>query len=362
MRKIYYAIGAMSGTSGDGIDVSLIKTDGLDYFEPILNLSIAFEKNLKKKILSLAKTFKDKRNHYKIIKTEDLLTQKYIAALKKILNNSGLKQSDITVLGLHGQTVFHDPKNNISLQLINTKKISRDFNIQIISNFRENDIINGGQGAPLVPVFHRLIMKYLKITEPCIFINIGGIANITYVSKNDDIIAFDTGPGMCLLDDYISRNSNNEYDKNGEFSSRGNVNYDIVEKNMSDKYFKVNYPKSLDRNYFSLNTYKHLNFNDACATISMFTITSIYQGIKKINKDYGNIFIVGGGSRNLFIKRELSILTQNKVKLINMKKLKDCYIESQAFGYLAVRSIKKLPISYPQTTGVKKPTLGGEVS
>ena len=362
MRKIFYAIGAMSGTSADGIDISLIRTDGLEYFEPIKNISISYEKHLKKKILDLTKTFKDKKSHFKIIEIEELVTQKYIAALKKIINKFNLKKSNIALIGLHGQTVFHDPKNNISLQLINPTKVSKYFNIEVISNFREKDIINKGQGAPLVPVFHRLLMKYLKINDPCIFINIGGISNLTHISRNGDLIAFDTGPGMCLLDDYVSKNSNNEYDKNGKFSINGTVNYNIINKNMKDRYFKRNYPKSIDRNYFSIKKYKKLNFYDACATISMFTVSSIYDGIKKINKEFTNIYIMGGGSRNLFIKRELSRLTQIKVKSINTKKLKDCYIESQAFGYLAVRSIKGLSISYPKTTGVKKPMVGGKTT
>ena len=360
MTKIFYAIGAMSGTSADGIDISLIRTDGLNYFRPIESLSISFDSSLQKEILHFSRTFKNKKNHFKLIEIEKIITEKYILAIKQILAKSKLKSSHISILGLHGQTVFHDPKNRISLQLINASKIAKYFNIKTISDFRENDINNGGEGAPLVPVFHKLLMKYLKVSLPSIFINIGGISNITFLSKKNELIAFDSGPGMCLLDDYVEQNSNRKFDKGGKYSSIGNINYKILKKVMSDKYFKIKYPKSIDRNYFKLKDFKNLNFHDACATISMFTVKAIISGINKINKKYESIYIMGGGSKNFFIHKELSKITQKDVKSINIKGLKDLYIESQAFAYLAARSITGLPISYPKTTGVKKPASGGK--
>ncbi|MFL2891049.1 MAG: anhydro-N-acetylmuramic acid kinase [Candidatus Pelagibacterales bacterium] len=360
MRKIFYAIGAMSGTSADGIDISLIRTDGLNYFRQIESTSISFDSFLKKEILSFSREFQNKKNHFKLLAIEEMITEKYIFAIKKILAKSNFKSSRISVLGLHGQTVFHDPKNKISLQLINASKIAKYFNIRTISDFRENDISKGGEGAPLVPVFHKLLMKYLNVSLPSIFINIGGISNITYLSKKNELIAFDSGPGMCLLDDYVELNSNKKYDEDGKYSSRGKINNKILKKVMCDKYFKLKYPKSIDRNYFTLIDFKNLDFCDACATISMFTVKSIISGINKINKKYESIYIMGGGSKNLFIQKELSKIIQKDVKSINTKGIKDLYIESQAFAYLAVRSISNLPISYPKTTGVKKPIAGGK--
>ena len=360
MRNNFLTIGAMSGTSADGIDISLIETDGLNYFKPIKNVSIAYKKNLKKMILNLSRKFKNKTYHYQIIRIEQMITTNYIIGIEKLLKSSKVKIEDITIVGLHGQTIYHEPTRYISLQLINSKKISEHFKIKVISDFRENDIIRGGEGAPLVPIFHKVLMKYLKINEPTIFINIGGISNITYVdSKN--LIAFDTGPGMCLLDDYVNKNSNNNFDYGGKFSNKGNVSKKIISQNMLDKFFKKRYPKSIDRNYFSLNVYSQLDFFDACSTISMFTAFSIFNGIKKLNKKYKNIYIMGGGSKNLFILRELSKLTKVQVKSINTKKLSEKYIESQAFAYLAIRSLKKLPISFPNTTGVIKSSRGGKI-
>ena len=361
MGNYYYAIGAMSGTSADGIDISLIKTNGLDYFEPLLSISISYDSNLRKKIISFSKSFNDKNTHFNIILLEKLITNKYIEGILKLIKKIKIKLVDIDVIGVHGQTIFHDPKNSISLQLVNSKKISDYFKIKVISNFRKKDILNGGEGAPLVPIFHAVLKKYLNIKGSAMFINIGGISNITYVSSSGCLTAFDTGPGMCLLDDYVSRNTANQFDINGNFSKKGIVDYNILKKKLSDKFFYSKYPKSLDRNYFSIKSYGNLSLYDACATISMFTTISIFQAIINLDKDCRSIYLMGGGSRNLFILENLSNLLNTKVLSINSLKLSDNYIESQAFAYLGVRHLKKLPISYPKTTGVRKAMLGGEV-
>ena len=361
MRNYYFAIGAMSGTSADGVDISLIRTDGLDYFEPLSSISIFYNNDLRKKIVSFSKSFHDKNSHFNIILLEELITNKYIEGILKLIKKVKIKLMDIDVISVHGQTIYHDPENSISLQLINSKKISNYFKIKVVSNFRQKDIINGGEGAPLVPIFHAVLKKYLDIKGPIMFINIGGISNITYISSSGCLTAFDTGPGMCLLDDYVSRNTTHEFDLNGNFSKKGIINHKILNKNLSDKFFNKKYPKSLDRNYFSIKSYRDLSLYDACATISMFTTISIFQAITNLDKHCESIYLMGGGSRNLFILENLSDLLNAKVLSINNLKLSDNYIESQAFAYLGVRCLKKLPISYPKTTGVRKAMIGGEV-
>ena len=361
MGNYYFAIGAMSGTSADGIDISLIKTDGLDFFEPLSSISISYSSNLRKRIISFSKSFNDKNSHFNIILLEELITNKYIEGILKLIKKAKVKLADIDVIGVHGQTIFHDPKNSISLQLINSKKISDYFKTKVASNFRQKDISNGGEGAPLVPIFHAALKKYINTKGPVMFINIGGISNITYITSSGQLIAFDTGPGMCLLDDYISRNTKHQFDVNGNFSKKGNVDYNILNKNLSDSFFNKKYPKSLDRNYFSIKSYRNLSLYDACATISMFTTISIFQAITNLDKNCKSIYLMGGGSRNLFILENLSNLLNTKVLSINSLKLSDNYIESQAFAYLGVRSLKNLSISYPKTTGVRKAMTGGEV-
>tara|TARA_B110000444_G_scaffold174610_1_gene163311 strand:- start:557 stop:1645 length:1089 start_codon:yes stop_codon:yes gene_type:complete len=361
MRNYFFAIGAMSGTSADGVDISLIKTDGLNYFEPLSSISISYNNDLRKKIISFSKSFSHKKSHFNIILLEELITNKHIEGILKLIKKAKIKLNDIDVIGVHGQTIFHDPKNSISLQLINSKKIADYFKVKVVSNFRQNDIINGGEGAPLVPIFHAVLKKYINITGSVMFINIGGISNITYVSSSDRLTAFDTGPGMCLLDDYVSRNTAHQFDINGNFSKKGIVDYSVLKKNLSDKFFDIKNPKSLDRNYFSIKSYKNLSLYDACATISMFTTISIYQAIINLDNDCRSIYLMGGGSRNLFISEKLSELLNVKVLSINSLKLSDNYIESQAFAYLGVRFLKNIPISYPKTTGVRKAMTGGEV-
>jgi anhydro-N-acetylmuramic acid kinase len=362
MRNYFFAIGIMSGTSADGVDLALIKTDGLNYFEPVCNYSINYGKKLKADIATLSKNFSSKKSlHYKIIFLENEITSIYIEGIKKLLKKANVKTKDIYIIGAHGQTIFHSAKEHVSLQLVNSSSISNFFNIPVASNFRQNDIQNEGQGAPLVPIFHAVLRKYLDISTSTIFINIGGISNLTYVSNFDSLIAFDTGPGMCLLDQYIYKTKGEKFDPYGKYSYNGTVNKKILKNEISDSFFRKKFPKSLDKNYFDLEKYKNLNFYDACATISMFTAESISLGIKQLGKKFESIIVMGGGSRNLFILDQINKITKKNIYSINDYSLLDDQIEAQAFAFLAVRSAKRLPISFPGTTGVKKSITGGDI-
>ena len=274
--------------------------------------------------------------------------------------NDWIKKNNLIIdmVGIHGQTIYHNGTHS-SLQIGEPLYISKLLKVPVIYNFRIKDIINEGQGAPLMPIVDKWIFNNSK--EDVITLNIGGISNLTYVSNFDSLIAFDTGPGMCLLDQYIYKTKGEKFDPYGKYSYNGTVNKKILKNEISDSFFRKKFPKSLDKNYFDLEKYKNLNFYDACATISMFTAESISLGIKQLGKKFESIIVMGGGSRNLFILDQINKITKKNIYSINDYSLLYDQIEAQAFTYLAVRSAKRLPISFPGTTGVKKSITGGDI-
>ena len=363
IQKIYKVIGIMSGTSMDGIDISFIETDGENYVSVICEKSYNYSNNYKRKLKKLI----NKVNLYKIKnkkKIEDtFITNKFISYINKFIKEEKISKSVIDFIGLSGQTIIHDPKNKISLQLGSCKIIQKKLKIKIIGNFRDEDIKKGGEGAPIGAFYHKYIIK--KFKKKSVILNIGGIANITYYNKNK-LIAFDIGPGNSIIDDLSFHFYKNFYDKNGEKALKGKINIDFIKKYKTDHFFKLKYPKSLDRNYFHKYTsnLKKIKNIDAISTASKMTVESIILGLKKLNKKVYNIIITGGGRKNKFIINNLKKhFNKRKIKIILIDKLKinGDFIESQTFAYLAIRSIRKLPLSLPTTTGVKKPISGGEI-
>ena len=354
-----YAIGVMSGTSLDGIDISYIRSDGKRSFCHYYSSLYKFRESTRKQLNVLVNSFtKNKNSISSIIDCEKLVTEDYVNAIKKFIKHNNINKIDL--IAVHGQTIFHSSKLKSSIQLCNGAYIAEKINQLVVSDFRQKDLLNDGEGAPLVPIFHKLLINKLKIRKPCAFINIGGISNITTLNTTNNLIAYDIGPGMCLLDQYIFLKKKKYYDNFGIYSSKGNVNKNILKKLLDDKFFKKSYPKSLDRNYFSFDLVSRIKFYDACATLSAFTAYSIINELKKI--DYKKIVLSGGGVKNILILNIIKKYFGNKVILINEIYDNAKFIESQAFAYLGVRRIKNLPLSFPGTTGITKPITGGKIN
>ena len=355
----FFAIGVMSGTSLDGVDISLISSDGKKYFKPIKSSFFKFSSKIKQKLFEISTNFDE--NQYKIgliSSIESEITQEYIKTIKAFISKNRLKKIDL--IGIHGQTIFHKPKNKISLQLCNSKILHHELGIKIVSDFRQNDLKFGGQGAPLVPIFHKMLVSHLDLEGNIIFINIGGISNLTYIPLRGRLKAYDTGPGMTLLDQYVYLKKKKSFDSNGNFSLKGKTNQRVLESVLRDKYFNKKFPKSLDKLYFSLKPFEKLSFNDACATISSFTGESVLKEIAKFKTD--KVIVSGGGIKNQYIFNILKNTLKSKFCVIDQFKLNKDFIESQAFAYLAIRRLKKLPISFPGTTGVSYPLSGGKIT
>tara|TARA_B100000989_G_scaffold169418_1_gene126801 strand:- start:360 stop:1508 length:1149 start_codon:yes stop_codon:yes gene_type:complete len=374
-KKVFTAIGLMSGTSMDGVDLSLIKSDGHNQFTSILDKYFEFDKNLQRELIAYTNqlnTANDLEKYSKKLRTlEREFTLFNFKILNEILTNYKYK---IDLIGFHGQTVLHNSEKKISKQIGDGKLLSQLTKKIVINNFRMNDLNKDGQGAPLTPIFHQLISylinKKKKIRSPINIINIGGISNITQVSKFEDlnylnIKALDIGPGNCLIDEWIRKKSTKNFDDNGEIAGSGKVN-DLILNQAIDNFSIKKYGKSFDIKDFDISFVKGLSLEDGCATLTRFTAHLIANGIEYINKS-NNIFpkinlVCGGGRKNLSLVKEINFFLPHEdfnLKNIDIYGFNGDFIESQCFGYLAIRSYLNLPISFPSTTGCKEPTIGG---
>ena len=354
-----HAIGIMSGTSLDGIDVSYVSSDGKSIFTHNCSSLFKFRDSTRKSLHNLVNNFtKNKNSISNISDCENLVSEDYVNAIRKFIKSKNIKKVDL--IALHGQTIFHSSKNKSSIQLCNSSYIAKKTNSLIVTDFRQKDLLNGGEGAPLVPIFHKLLINKLKLKKPCSFINIGGISNISILDNRGKLTAYDIGPGMCLLDQLVFLKKKQPFDNNGMYSSQGKINNNILRQLQNDKFFKKKPPKSLDRNYFSLNKVLKINFYDACATLSAFTAYAIINDLKKIENQ--KIIISGGGTKNKFILNLIKENLGNRVISVDEIYGDAKFIESQAFAYLGIRRIKNLPISLPGTTGVKSPITGGKIT
>ncbi len=362
--KIYKVLGIMTGTSIDGIDLSLIKTDGIDFVniinEKSYQYSISDQKKIKKIIKYKPKKFDDLNKYFS--NYDDLITNILKKFINKFLYQNYIQVEKIDIIGLSGQTVYHNPEKRISIQLGSADKISNYFKRPVISDFRTLDIYNGGQGAPIGSYYHRYLLK--KINPKALLINLGGVANFSFL-KNNVLISSDIGPANSISDDLTFKFYNKKFDKNGKYASLGNPNFNILENFKNDIFFSKKFPKSLDRNYFHkyLINLNNLDKNDAICTSINLTLVSLQKAIsKKIFKNVNNIILTGGGRKNKYLYNQL-IKKFNKIKF---NKIDDFgyngdLIESQMFAYISIRSLKKLIISTPLTTGVKKPITGGKL-
>ncbi len=372
-KKLYTAIGLMSGTSMDGIDLSIISSDGMYEFSNILDDYYEYDKNLQDQLVRLRDLVLTKNdlleNSEKLRELERNLTLFHADAVNQSLKKY---RDKIDLIGFHGQTIFHSPQEKITNQLGDGKLLSQIVKKKVIYDFRQADIKNNGNGAPLTPIFHHILSKKIdksfNIKFPIAFLNIGGIANVTKVidiSENfqNNLSAFDIGPGNCLIDDWVRKNSNKKFDKNGEFAKAGKVNQLILNQAIDN--FKINsYSQSLDIKNFDVSFAKGLSLEDGCATLTDFTAYLIAEGLKYISQKNSIRFLLcGGGRKNIklidCIKNYLTNENNITLEIIDNYNLKGDYIESQAFGFLAIRSFLNLPISFANTTGCKGFTVGG---
>ena len=371
MKKIYCSLGLMSGTSADGVDASIINSDGDKEYEVILNKYFKYNQKTYENIHSLKEKINSSKD-LKIFSKEIMSLEKEITlfhanVVDEIIQES---KSNVDFIGFHGQTIFHNSKERISKQLGDGKILSQLTKKIIVCNFRENDLNNGGEGAPLAPIFHKLIINQHKISLPVCVLNIGGIANITAIERNDysTFISRDIGPGNCLIDEWIRKNIKKKYDDNGLIAKKGKTNEIILNQafdNFNSR--KKNNVLSFDTKDFNLNFALGLSLEEGAATLTDFTGRIIGAGLfnllSRTSDKLWKVLVCGGGRKNTTLMHciKKKTLKNIDIQLIDDYGIDGDFVESQAFAYLAVCSYLKLPITFPNTTGCKKPSTGGVI-
>ena len=365
MKKLITAIGLMSGTSCDGIDASIIKSDGESAFNLVGDCFFAYEEKIRIRIRKLKEKIDNvldlETNRNEIYDLEREITFLHFKAINLLLEKLKINKSIIDLVGLHGHTIFHSFNDKKTKQLGNGKALSELTGLDVIYDFRKNDLKNGGQGAPLVPIFHKLLKKKLELDVPVVFINIGGISNLTYLDKNDDMISFDSGPGNFLIDRMLQLKSKDkiQFDKNGKIAFNGRVDRNILNSYLNDSYYGSLPPKSLDVNYFNLSAARGLSVENSITTLSELTVRTIVNSLNFFSKKPKQIILCGGGRKNKYIYEGIKKISNISTHNIDKYKINGDFIESRAFAYLAIRSFLKKPITFTKTTGVSKPMTGG---
>ena len=369
MEKFYTSLGLMSGTSMDGIDASIIRSDGENEYVSTFDEFFEYDQDLYKDLVNLRNKINSANdiivNSELVSEIERKITLYHAEICHKIISKS---DHEVDLIGFHGQTIFHDASEKISKQLGDGSLLSNLLKKDVIYNFRANDIANGGQGAPLAPIFHNLIINKNKIELPVFILNIGGIANITIITsnKNDDLISYDIGPGNCLLDEWVRKHTSYRYDFNGKAASIGKID-EIILNQATENFENINKNKNLsfDIKDFDLSFVRGLSYEDGLSTLTKFTseiiCDSIIKNTKKNKTNKINLLVCGGGRKNLTLIENIRNKLPNNINLnlIDDYNINGDFIESQAFAYLAIRSLLKKEISFVKTTNVKKSCTGG---
>ena len=363
------AIGLMSGTSYDGVDVALIETDG----EEISSLGPTGyrpysdqERDLLRRAIAVATNLGDRTERPKILaQVEELVTDMHAEAVEAFLAANGMAASAVGVVGFHGQTVLHRPDRGLTVQIGNGPALAARLGIPVVYDFRAADVAAGGQGAPVVPVFHRALVRQLKRAHPVGVLNLGGVANVTFIDGNVELIAFDTGPGNALIDDFVRMRTGQPRDDDGRTAAAGKVDEDAVARVLKHPFFAKAPPKSLDRNAFrhwamEEGRLTEKSTEDALATLTAITAASVAHATKVLPRAPAGWLVAGGGTRNPTLMRMLAQrLAPVSIETAGAVGWSADALEAQAFAYLAVRTLKGLPLTFPTTTGVPRPLTGG---
>jgi len=355
-KKMWRAIGLMSGTSLDGVDAALVETDGEAELRWGPALTIAYDNTLRERLRRAL----GGRSPVKAI--ERALTLAHAEVVVAVLAKAGCAADQIDVVGFHGQTIVHRPAEGVTWQIGDAALLAARTHIDIVADFRSADVAAGGQGAPLVPVFHRALAAPLE--RPVAVLNIGGVANVTWIGRQDgadaEMLAFDTGPGNALIDDWMLAHTGRPVDEHGAAAARGKTDATILGRLLDHEYFARRPPKSLDRNAFDPTLVEKLSTEDGAATLTAFTAAAAAAARRHFPEPALTWIVTGGGRRNPTLMAELGRAMQGTaIRAAEDVGWDGDALEAQAFAYLAVRSRRGLPLSFPTTTGVKQPMPGG---
>jgi anhydro-N-acetylmuramic acid kinase len=346
------AIGLMSGTSMDGIDAAFLETDGNSRLTVGPHASTRYPPELRRTLLRLPAKDVD------IAGIEREVTDLQSQAVLTLCASQNVQLSTVDVIGFHGQTIKHEPQEGRTWQLGDGQRMADTLGRAVVNNFRQNDMHHGGQGAPFAPAYHRAMVRSCALEEPIAVLNIGGVSNVTLIDA-DLLYACDCGPGNALIDDWVSAHCDVPYDDGGRIAAAGTVDERALATLLNSSYFQQSGPKSLDRNSFSMDPVSALSPADGAATLSAFTAAAVAIEAQRLPCTPRQWVVVGGGRLNGYLLTQLRQRLAVPVRVAEDVGWMGDAIEAQAFGYLAVRSILKLPLSWPGTTGVSEPVTGG---
>lgn len=394
-KEKFLALGLMSGTSMDAIDVALLETDGKSHIQPVDFASYPISETTRRLLIAAMETAARSETWPSLsvekpnspsstadwsqldwaASASEAITQEHIQAIEAFTARPKAQKPDI--IGFHGQTIWHDPAQGRTVQIGDGQRIADHFSLPVVDQFRLADVQSGGQGAPLVPLFHADLASGME--RPLAILNIGGVSNVTFIKRDGALLAFDVGPGNALINDWVSRHTIDAYDKDGALAARGQVDQALVSKWLARDFFKLLPPKSLDRHSFDvLHDIGDLSLEDGAASLTAFSVACVVESLKYVDDVPVQWLICGGGRHNTTMMQKLDEELRSSSQIPNTSAMNNDVIrdlvlpcdtvgwqgdalEAQAFAWLAVRSLKGLPLSLPETTGVSRPMPGGIV-
>jgi len=352
-KQVQKAIGLMSGTSGDGADVALIATDGEDAIEFFGGLTLPYDRELRARVLEAA--------HYdvpllELARVERDITLHHAEAVAELRRTLPKESEGTELIGFHGHTIRHIASEQICWQISNPWLLAEKTGMRVVSDFRRHDVAAGGQGAPLVGMFHRAL--FANEPRPTVILNLGGVANITWLGEKDEIVAGDTGPGCGLIDEWIQEMAGQSHDKDGRIAQQGKVNDGLVAAALATPFFSKPLPRSADRFDFDHVDVSGMSVEDGAATLCAVTVRAVVKTVRQMPKQPASVWVTGGGVHHPVI---MQMLTESFGNVHNVRQmgLNPDTLEAECFAWLAVRHTKGLPLTIPQTTGVRAPLCGG---
>ena len=363
MREILKVMGLMSGTSLDGVDAALLDTDGEGIVRPGPSLTVPYDAAIRAQLRgalesALAMT-RGAPVPASVVEAERVLTQAHAQAVKALLEKAGLAARDVNLIGFHGQTILHRPEQHWTWQIGDGALLARLTGIDVVNDFRSADVAAGGQGAPLMPLYHAALARRSGQAAPLVLTNIGGVAQVTYMD-GDTVLAFDTGPGHAPIDDWMQRHTGKPVDQDGAFAATGKVDETALRQMLDNPFFARVPPKSLDRMDFGMEAVEGLRPADGAATLTAFTAASLVRAAEHFPEKAQSWIVSGGGRHNRTLMAMLQERVGAPVITAGGAGWDGDALEAEGFAYLAMRSKLGLPLSLPATTGVAKAMTGGK--
>jgi anhydro-N-acetylmuramic acid kinase len=358
-------LGLMSGTSLDGVDAALVETDGERVARAGAALTLPYDAGLRTRLRALLDRAEMlARDDAELAAAERALTDRHAEAVAALLDSAGASARDIVGIGFHGQTILHRPARRLTWQIGDATRLARATSIPVVHDFRSADVAAGGQGAPLAPLWHAALAGGLE--RPVAVLNLGGVGNVTWIGADGAVIACDTGPGNGPLDDWVAARAGVPYDDGGRIAAAGTVAVGVLARLMAHPFFSAPPPKSLDRLDFAAaiasSGLASLPVADGAATLAAFTAAAVAALRTHLPAPPRRWLVAGGGRRNRAIMTALAAALGVAVDPVEAIGWDGDALEAQAFAYLAARSMRRLPLSLPTTTGVPEPMPGGRLA